>query len=45
MTTVRNHITLIGNIGSIAQITKFDNGKSVARFNLATNNLYRGNDG
>ena len=45
MTTVKNHITLIGNIGSQAQITRFENGKSIARFNLATDNLYRGNDG
>ena len=37
MQTVRNHITLIGNMGSDAQITNFDNGGKVARFNLATN--------
>jgi single-strand DNA-binding protein len=45
MTTVRNHITLIGNIGSTAQITKFENGKRIARFNLATDNTYRSNNG
>ena len=37
MQTVRNHITLIGNMGADAQITNFDNGGKVARFNLATN--------
>ncbi|MFM7662368.1 MAG: single-stranded DNA-binding protein [Bacteroidota bacterium] len=45
MKTVRNHITLIGNIGSATKITKFENGKSIARFNLATDNLYRNNAG
>ena len=29
MTTVKNHITLIGNIGSQAQITRFENGKRI----------------
>ena len=45
MTTVRNHITLIGNIGSAAQMTRFENGKSIARFNLAIDNIYRSNNG
>jgi single-strand DNA-binding protein len=45
MTTVRNHITLIGNMGAKAQITKFENGKRIARFSLATDNMYRGNNG
>lgn len=37
MQTLRNHITLIGNMGSSAQITNFENGAKVARFDLATN--------
>ncbi len=37
MQTLRNHITLIGNMGANAQITNFDNGNKVARFSLATN--------
>lgn len=45
MTTIRNHVTLIGNIGSDAQITNFENGGKVARFNIATDNEYRANDG
>lgn len=45
MTTVRNYVTLIGNIGTNAQITKFENGKSVARFSLATSKTQRKNDG
>lgn len=45
MTTIRNHITLIGNIGSETHITNFENGRKVARFNIATDNEYRANDG
>ena len=37
MQTLRNHVTLIGNMGAGAQITDFENGGKVARFNLATN--------
>jgi len=45
MTTIRNHVTLIGNIGTQAEITNFDNGNKVARFNLATDSNYRANNG
>ena len=45
MTTIRNHVTLIGNIGSAAEITQFDNGNKVARFNLARDKNFRANDG
>lgn len=37
METLKNHITLIGNMGSHPEITNFDNGGKVARFRLATN--------
>lgn len=37
MQTIKNHITLIGNMGDDAQITNFDNGGKVARFKLETN--------
>ncbi|MDD2982289.1 MAG: single-stranded DNA-binding protein [Crocinitomicaceae bacterium] len=33
---MRNQVTLIGNMGDIPQITNFENGGKVARFNLAT---------
>ncbi len=36
MQTLKNHVTLVGNMGAAAQITNFDNGAKVARFNLAT---------
>ena len=45
MTTIRNHITLIGNIGTATEITNFDNGSKVARFGLATDKIYRANNG
>ena len=32
---MRNQVTLIGNMGDNAQITNFENGGKVARFNLA----------
>ena len=37
MQTLRNNITLVGNMGSGATITNFENGGKVARFQLATN--------
>ena len=45
MNNLRNHITLIGNMGSNPQITNFDNGTKVARFQLATDRSFRANDG
>jgi len=45
MTTIKNYVTLVGNIGSNTQITNFENGKSVARFSLATQKTTRKNDG
>ena len=37
MQTLKNNITLVGNMGSDALITTFENGNKVARFNLAIN--------
>jgi single-strand DNA-binding protein len=45
MTAIQNHITLIGNIGSNAEVTRFENGKKVARFSLATDKTFRANNG
>jgi single-strand DNA-binding protein len=45
MHTLKNYITLIGKIGTEAQYTKFENGKSVARFKLSTQKTARNNDG
>lgn len=37
MQTIKNHITLVGNMGADAHITNFNNGVKVARFSIATN--------
>ncbi len=41
MSTLRNKVQLIGNVGNDPQITKLENGKKVGRFSLATNESYR----
>lgn len=45
MNALKNHITLIGNIGSDAKITTFENGSKVVRFDLATDKEFRANNG
>ncbi len=42
---MRNHITLIGRVGTYAEITKFDNGSKVARFSMSTERSYRDTNG
>jgi single-strand DNA-binding protein len=42
---MRNHITLIGRVGTYAEITKFDNGSKVARFSMSTERSYRASNG
>lgn len=41
MQTIRNHVTLIGNMGTDARITNFENGNKVVRFQLATDKEFR----
>ncbi|MFS4467491.1 single-stranded DNA-binding protein [Maribacter sp. 2210JD10-5] len=41
MSTIRNHVQLIGNIGQDPTITNLDSGKKVARFSMATNEYYK----
>ena len=36
MLNLKNHVTLVGNMGMNARITEFENGKKIARFSLAT---------
>lgn len=45
MITLRNNVTLIGNMGMNAQITKYDNGNKIARFSLATDKNYKTSEG
>ena len=41
MSTIRNHVQLIGILGYAPKITELENGKKVARFSLATNDYYK----
>jgi single-strand DNA-binding protein len=41
MNTLRNKVQLIGNLGTNPEIRSFDNGKTVARFSLATTDSYQ----
>lgn len=38
---LRNRVQLIGNLGSQPQIREFENGKKLARFTLATTDVYK----
>ena len=42
---MRNHITLIGQVGTYAEVTKLDNGNKVARFSMSTERSYRDTNG
>ena len=37
---IRNKVQLIGNLGNDPQITKLENGNSLAKFSVATNESY-----
>ncbi|MHA7941688.1 single-stranded DNA-binding protein [Formosa sp. 3Alg 14/1] len=45
MSTIKNHVQLIGNVGQEPVITNLESGKKVARFSLATNEHYKNADG
>ena len=45
MGNLRNKVQLIGNVGQDPVITDFENGKRMARVNLATNEHYRNGKG
>ena len=45
MSTIKNHVQLIGNIGQEPTITNLESGKKVARFSLATNENYKDSKG
>ena len=45
MSTIRNHVQLIGNVGQEPTITNLESGKKVARFSLATNEYYKDSKG
>ena len=45
MSSIRNYVHLLGNIGEDPKVTKLDSGKKVARFSLATNENYKDSNG
>jgi len=40
MKSLRNSVQLIGNLGTAPEVKNFDNGKSIAKFSVATNESY-----
>nr|WP_321452475.1 single-stranded DNA-binding protein [uncultured Carboxylicivirga sp.] len=45
MTTLRNRVQLVGNLGMDPEIKAFDNGRKLAKFTVATNETYSGTNG
>ena len=45
MSTLKNHVQLIGHVGQEPTITNLESGKKVARFSIATNEHYNNNKG
>lgn len=41
MSSLRNKVQLIGNVGATPEITDLESGKKVTRFPLATNDFYK----
>ena len=45
MSTVRNRVQLIGNVGNDPELKTFDGGKKVANLTIATNESYKNDKG
>lgn len=45
MNSMKNRVTLIGNLGQDPEIRTTENGKKVAHFTLATNDGFKNSDG
>ena len=45
MSTLRNKVQLIGNLGNDPEIITLDSGKKLAKFNIATNETYKNGQG
>ena len=45
MSTLKNKVQLIGNVGNVPEITNLENGKKVAKFSIATNESYKDSKG
>jgi len=45
MYSLRNKVQLIGNLGKAPEIKNIDSGKKLAKFSVATNEIYTNNKG
>lgn len=45
MTSIKNKVTLIGNLGNTPEVRVFDNNKKVARISIASNEFYKNSKG
>lgn len=45
MSTLRNKVQLIGNLGQDPEIVTLESGRKLAKFSLATNETYKNNKG
>lgn len=45
MNSIKNRVTLSGHLGQDPEVKNFDNGKTVTKFSLATNESYRNDKG
>lgn len=45
MSTIKNQVVLIGNLGNDPEVTNFESGSSIAKFSMATNETYKKENG
>ena len=45
MSTLRNKVQLIGNVGNAPEVKNLESGKKVATFSIATNEFYKNSKG
>jgi len=45
MSTLRNKVQLIGNLGNDPEVIALESGKKLAKFSLATNESYKNTEG
>jgi len=45
MSTIRNKVQLIGNVGNTPEIKNLESGKKVVTFSMATNDFYKNSNG
>ncbi|HPF10488.1 MAG TPA: single-stranded DNA-binding protein [Flavobacteriaceae bacterium] len=45
MSTLRNKVQLIGNLGNDPEVITLESGKKLAKFSIATNDSYKNNKG